>query len=95
MRWKKYERQKAKKHKGRHIGGPGRPDYVRGKIKGEVKHRQNPLTKPELMKLTKKDVKEIESLSGYTKPAIEYAQRYRPDLKLFRKSKPIKKMRRT
>jgi len=95
MSWKRYERLKTRKHRGRHVGGPGKPDYIRGNIKGEVKHRQDPLTKPELMRLTKKGVKEIESLGGYTRPAIEYAQRYRPDLKLFRKSKPIKKIRRT
>ena len=90
MSWRRYERIKARKHRGKHIGGPGRPDYVRGKVMGEVKHRKKPLTKREVMELARKGIKEIESLSGYTKDAIEYVKRYRPYLKLFKRGKLIR-----
>ena len=90
MSWKRYERRRAGKHRGKHVGGPGRPDYVRGSVKGEVKHRKRPLTKREVMRLAKKGVGEIESLSGYTKSAGDYAGRYRPNLKLFRKGRVVK-----
>ena len=89
MNWRQYERYKAKKHKGRHVGGPGKPDYIRGNKKGEVKHRKKPVTKPEVMKLAKKGITEIESLSGFTKPAIQYALRYRPKLKLLHRGRRI------
>lgn len=90
MSWKRYERHKARKHRGRHVGGPGRPDYVRGSVKGEVKHRKRPLTKGEVMRLTKKGVKEIDSLSGYTRSAVDYARRYKPNVKLFKKGRLVK-----
>ena len=89
MNWRQHERYKAKKHKGRHVGGPGKPDYIRGNKKGEVKHRKKPVTKPEVMKLAKKGITEIESLSGFTKPAIQYALRYRPKLKLLHRGRRI------
>lgn len=87
-RWQSYERRKARSHRGKHVGGPRKPDYKRGSVKGEVKHRKRPLTKPEVMEIAKKGISEIESLSGYTKPAVEYAQRYRPDLRLFKRGRP-------
>jgi len=90
MSWRRYERLKAKKHRARHVGGPGKADYIRGSVKGEVKHRKRPLTKKEVMELAKKGVKEIESLSGYTKSAIEYVKKYRPYLKLFKRGKRVR-----
>lgn len=83
MNWKRYERLKAKEHRGRHVGGPGKADYIRGRVKGEVKHRKAPVTKTELMALAGRGIKEIDSLSGYTGSAMEYADRYRPYLKLY------------
>lgn len=87
MSWKKYERYKAREHRGKHVGGPGKADYMRGRIKGEVKHRRAPLTKTEQMTLARKGIKEIESLGGYTGSAKEYADRYRPYLKLFHRGR--------
>ena len=90
MSWKRYEKVKARKHRGKHLGGPGRPDYVRGRIKGEVKHWRRPLTKGEVMKLANKGIREIDSLSGYTRDAIKYVKRYRPYLKLFWRGRLVK-----
>ena len=59
MSWKRYEKETCEQHNGRHIGGPGKPDYTRGSVRGEVKHRQTPVTKPELMSLRQKGVTEI------------------------------------
>ena len=87
-----YEKAKATAHKGRHIGGPGKEDYRRGNIKGEVKNRKTPVTKPELKKMiTEKGIKEVESKAGFTKPAEEYRNTYQPKVKLFQKGKLIPK----
>lgn len=85
-----YEKKKAKAHKAKHIGGPGKEDYRRGKVKGEVKDRKTPVTKPELQKLFRKGISEVESKSGFTKPAIEYKKKYHPNKKLFKKGKLVK-----
>lgn len=88
-KWKWYEKIVAKKHRGRHIGGPGKPDYLRGDNKGEVKYWDKPLPKSVVMELAKKGVSEIVSKSGFTKPAINYVKRYRPYIKLFHGTKRI------
>ncbi len=85
-----YERQKAKAHRAKHIGGPGNEDYRRGNVKGEVKNRKRPITKPELQKIFKKGISEVESKSGFTNPAIDYKRRYHPNKKLFKKGKLVK-----
>lgn len=38
----RYEKEKAKAHGGKHIGGPGKEDYRRGEAKGEVKKSRLP-----------------------------------------------------
>ena len=81
--WKRYEKRKARKHRGKHVGGSGNPDYVRGDAMGEVKCWQKPLTRSQVKEIAKKGVTEIASKSGYTKPAIEYVKKYRPQMKLF------------
>jgi hypothetical protein len=86
-KWKIYERTKAKAHRGRHVGGSGKPDYTRGNILGEVKCRQTPLTKTQVKEIAKKGISEIVSKSGFTGPAIKYVKRYRPNLKLFHRGK--------
>ena len=86
-----YEKKVAQRHKAKQIGGAGKPDYQRGSAKGEVKNRKNPVTKPELMKMAKKNVEEVSSKGGFTKPAIEYRDRYRPNMKLFQRGKRIPK----
>ena len=79
----------AKAHRGKHIGGPGKEDYRRGEIKGEVKNRKTPVTKPELQEIFRKGITELESKTGYTEPAIKYTERYHPDKKLFEKGRSI------
>ena len=81
-----YEKKKAKAHRGKHVGGPGKEDYSRGETKGEIKHRKTKVTKPELKKIFKKGISEVESISGYTKPALEYKKKYHPEKKLYTKS---------
>jgi hypothetical protein len=83
------EIRKTKEHGGTHQGGPGNPDYTRGNVKGEIKTRESKVTKPELQKLIKKGVTEIDSKAGFTKPAIEYRDRYQKDVKLISKKKKI------
>lgn len=83
----RYEKEKAKAHRARHIGGPDKPDYQRGNTKGEVKNRKTKVTKPELKKMVRKGVGEVESKSGFTGPAIEYRDRYHPEVKLMKKGK--------
>ena len=85
--WKLYEKRKARKHRGRHVGGSGNPDYVRGYILGEVKCWQKPLTKNQVKEIAKKGITEIVSKSGFTEPAMKYIKQYRPHVKLFHKGR--------
>ena len=87
---RRYEKRKSKDHRGRHVGGPGNPDYVRGRIQGEVKNWSRPLSKYDLKQEARKGRNEITSKSGFTEGAIRYAERYRPTMKLFHKNKQIR-----
>ena len=80
--WQKHEKMIAKEHRGRHVGGPGKPDYTRGKVQGEVKLRKRPLTKTEVMAECRKGRTEIDCNAGFSESAIEYINRYRPNVKL-------------
>lgn len=81
--WQDAEREIASAHRGRHIGGPGRPDYMRGKVQGEVKFYSRPIVKRALMEeCRKRPIKEIVCTGGFTKSARQYAERYRPCLRL-------------
>ena len=85
-----YEKRKADEHGASHIGGSGNHDYQRGTVKGEVKDRQTPVTKPELQNLIRqKGVTEVDSKAGFTQPAIDYRNRHQPDVKLISKRKII------
>ena len=85
-----YEKQKSTEHGARHVGGPGKHDYERGTTRGEVKCRDSPVTKPELQRLIKqKGINEVDSKGGFTEPAVEYRDRYRPEVKLFKRGKKI------
>jgi len=85
-----YEKRKAKEHGGRHIGGPGAPDYQRGDTFGEVKGRVSKVTKPELQRLIRdKGVREIDSKAGFTQPAIEYWDRWQPGVRLIRRGRNV------
>ncbi|MFX0138048.1 MAG: hypothetical protein ACFFDN_30680 [Candidatus Hodarchaeota archaeon] len=90
MKSRRYEKRKTKEHRGKHVGGPSRPDYTRGNKRGEVKSWSRPLSKYDVMKEAKKGRDEITSKSGYTKGAVEYAKRYRPSMKLFHKKKKVR-----
>jgi len=85
--WQEYERLKARKHRGKHIGGPGKEDYRRGSVKGEVKHWKRPVTKPEVKRIAAKGTKEITNLGGFTQPAKDYARRR--GIKLFKKGRQV------
>jgi len=85
-----YEKQKSAAHGAHHVGGPGKHDYERGTARGEVKCRVSPVTKPELQRLvSQKGITEVESKGGFTGPAVEYRDRYHPDLKLFQRGKKL------
>jgi len=84
-----YEKIMTRRHRGRYLGGPGQPDYIRGKIPGEVKAWNRLMSRYDVKKEIKKGRKEIISKSGFTKGAITYVKRYRPDVKLFHKNKRI------
>ena len=71
-----YEKLQARKHRAKHLGGPGKPDYKRGRIKGEVKNWKQPVHKGIIEDARRKGIKEIVSKSGFTKPAIELAKKY-------------------
>lgn len=73
-----YEKKQARKHRGKHLGGPGKPDYIRGKRKAEVKNWSNrPVHIGVIRDAIKKGVGEIISSSGFTEPAIELAKKKR------------------
>lgn len=87
MNWRKYERHKARKHRGQHVGGPGREDYRRGNVKGEVKHWKRRMTGPEVRKTARKGIGEISNKGGFTEPAKEYARRR--GMKLFHRGRRV------
>lgn len=83
----RYEKAQAKQHRGRHLGGPGKPDYERGRIKAEVKNWSRPVHSGVIKKVIKKRIKEIVSKSGFTKPAEELAKK--KGIKLIKRGKKI------
>jgi hypothetical protein len=85
----RYEKRKAGEHGGHHIGGPGAPDYQRGRVSGEVKGRQSKVTKPELQSLIRRGITEIDSKAGFTGPAIDYRDQWRPKIRLIHRGRNI------
>lgn len=78
-----YEQSVADFHGCQHKGGAGNPDFVcYDGTKGEVKFRKKKMGKKELMKYARKDVTIVESHAGFTKEALEYKNRYRPNMVL-------------
>ena len=73
--WKRKEQRSARRHGCKHIGGPGKADYGRGCVIGEVKHRKQPITKPQVIHEVRRARKMgacrvgIASTSGFTRPA--------------------------
>ncbi len=70
-----YEKRQATKTRSKHLGGPGKPDYKKGKIKGEVKNWKTPVPSGVIKDAAKKGVKEIISKSRFTKPAEDLAKK--------------------
>lgn len=70
-----YEKRQAQNHRGKHVGGPGRPDYTRGNIKGEVKNWSTPVHSGVIEEAVRRGVKEIVSKNGFTTPARELAKK--------------------
>jgi len=90
LRGIRYEKVKARAHRGIHVGGPGKHDYQRGDVKGEVKCQKTPITQPVLMQICQKGIREVDSKSGFTQPAIDYRDRYCPGMKLMKRSRTIR-----
>jgi len=87
-RAKVYEKRKAREHGGKPLGGPGRSDYVRGKVKGEVKNWKVPVHSGVIKDAKKKGVGEIDSKSGFTEPAKELAKKV--GMKLISRGKEVR-----
>ena len=68
-----YERRQATKLGATHLGGPGRPDYMRRGTPGEVKNWEKPVHSGEVWKAHEKGVREIVARSGFTGPAEDLA----------------------
>ncbi|MDH5686528.1 MAG: restriction endonuclease [Candidatus Bathyarchaeota archaeon] len=90
--WRTKETRSAKRHRAKRVGGPYAPDYRRGKVHGEVKHRGSKVTKPEVIRIVRREQQrgaervEIVSTKGFTQPAKEHvSQYYRDRVKLLRK----------
>jgi len=87
----RYEKAKAKAHRGSHVGGSGNPDYIRGERVGEVKNWNRPVDKPTIQYHAKTHgTNEFVSKNGYTQKAVEYVDRYRPGTNLFHGNKKIR-----
>lgn len=69
-----YEKQKAKDHNATHVGGPGKPDAIKGTQKIEIKNWQKPVSKPDVVIARRKGVNKFISKSGFTHPALEYGK---------------------
>ena len=88
VKWKRYEKRKAKEYGRRRLGGPGKPDFLNGV--GEVKNWSSPMSKTALDKEIHKGRTVIIAKSGFTKPAIEHVCRHHPRVKLYHKNKRVK-----
>lgn len=80
--WQKFQDDVAKRHRGRPVGGPGQPDYIRGEVHGEAKLRKQPMSKAEVMAECQKGRREIVCNAGFRPSAVDYVNRYRPYVKL-------------
>lgn len=84
---KQFEMEKARAHGGKRLGGPGEPDYERGRIKGEVKNWSRPVYVGVIKKAIQDGVKEIEAKNGFTEPGQELAKQH--GIKLFQRGRRI------
>lgn len=83
-----YERQKAKAHGAKRMGGPSNPDAVmKGGGKMEMKDWSTPVPKPEVVKAHRRGVTKFIAKKGFTQPAIEFGQKHR--MKLYKGKKKL------
>lgn len=82
-----YERQKAKDHGARRVGGPGNPDAQKGRQKLEMKDWKSPVPRPEVVKACRKGVTKFISKGGFTEPALEYGKERK--MKLYKGKKRL------
>ena len=85
--WSKYEKQKARAHGAKPLGGPGKVDAQKGGQKIEIKDRKAPVTRPELIRMRRKKVTKVISKGGFTKPALDYGKQKK--MKLYQKKKRV------
>ena len=76
-----YEKRQATKTRSKHIGGPGKPDLKKGKIKTEVKNWKNPVHSGIVKDAMRKSIKTIIAKNGFTAPAKELAKKKGINLK--------------
>ena len=57
----RYEKIQAKKHRGKHKGGPRNPDYKRGNVKAEVKNWERPVHSGVIKEAKANGIKEFQS----------------------------------
>ncbi len=84
----RYEKQQAYKRGVKPMGGPGKPDFKEGSIKAEVKNWKKPVPRPEVVKAARNGVKKLISKSGFTGPAVDYAQKSKK-ITLIKKGKVV------
>lgn len=85
--WRRYEKKKAKDHGAIPKGGPGKEDAVKGRQKIEIKDRNDPVTRPELVKMKRKKITKVISKSGFTEPALDYGKKAK--MKLYKGKKKL------
>jgi len=84
------EKRIAKRRGCKHVGGPGQPDFIcPNGTTGEVKARKTKVTQPELKKYGQNGIGEVHSEAGFTRQAVDYRNRYRPNMTLFQGRKSI------
>ena len=91
MSSRRYEKRKAKKRRGKHLGAPGEPDYEGYDVNGEIKCWNRPMSKYDVMKEAKKGRDELISKRGFTNGAFKYTKRYRPYIRLIHGNKIVKR----
>ncbi len=79
----RYEKEKVKDHKRKHIGGPGNPDAPGMEVKCWI----SPASRPDLIKAKRKGVTKFINKGGFTKQAVEYGKE--KNMKLYEGKKRI------
>jgi len=85
--WVRYEKQKSRAHKARHVGGPRKEDARKRKQKIEIKDWKKPVPKPVVVKAWKRGVRKFISKGGFYKPALKFGKTKR--MKLYKGKKRV------